>query len=235
MKRIFQKNQVILTALAIMIAIAGYLNFTNDDDNSSVKVASNEKTASENNDSEDEDVLFDISEEDVLNENSNSSSNNDASNEEETEETSGDADATSDNTSQIGEVILVNSTIEPDAIYTAKLSREQERAKNKETLLAIVDDDSASQEMKDKALNEILDITANAEKELSAETLLAAKGYENAIVSISEDSTDVIVDVDTITQDDATVIMDVVKRKTGTQSSKIVISPVNSDSGTETD
>lgn len=31
MKNIFKKNQVIITALAIMIAIAGYLRFTNDD------------------------------------------------------------------------------------------------------------------------------------------------------------------------------------------------------------
>ena len=30
MKKIFKKNQVIITALAIMIAVAGYLNFTSD-------------------------------------------------------------------------------------------------------------------------------------------------------------------------------------------------------------
>ena len=28
MKKIFQKNQIAITALAIMIAVAGYLNFT---------------------------------------------------------------------------------------------------------------------------------------------------------------------------------------------------------------
>ena len=71
-------------------------------------------------------------------------------------------------------------------------------------------------------------MTSIAEKELSAETLLAAKGFENCIVSVSEDSTDVIVDVESISNEDATVIMDAVKRKTGTQSSKIVITPVNS-------
>ena len=30
MKRLFRKNQIIITALAIMIVIAGYLNFTAD-------------------------------------------------------------------------------------------------------------------------------------------------------------------------------------------------------------
>ena len=28
MKKVFQKNQIAITALAIMIAVAGYLNFT---------------------------------------------------------------------------------------------------------------------------------------------------------------------------------------------------------------
>lgn len=31
MKNIFKKNQIIITALAIMIVIAGYLSFTNKD------------------------------------------------------------------------------------------------------------------------------------------------------------------------------------------------------------
>ena len=30
MKRLFRKNQIIITSLAIMIVIAGYLNFTAD-------------------------------------------------------------------------------------------------------------------------------------------------------------------------------------------------------------
>ena len=30
MKKIFKKNQIIITALALMIAVAGYLSFTND-------------------------------------------------------------------------------------------------------------------------------------------------------------------------------------------------------------
>ena len=31
MKNIFKKNQIIITALAIMLAVAGYLNFSKED------------------------------------------------------------------------------------------------------------------------------------------------------------------------------------------------------------
>lgn len=207
MKRIFRRNQVILTALAIMIAVAGYMNFTKEDTGGVP---------------EDENVIYDISQEDVLAENTIVKEDNVKQ-----EASNLDKDDKKD-ASSVGQAILVNNEISPDAIYSAKLGREQERAKNKETLLAVVNDNLASQEMKDKALNEILEMTTNAEMELAAETLLLAKGYENCVVSITKDSTDVIVDVEKISQEEAAVIMDAVKRKTGTASSKIVITPVNS-------
>ena len=219
MKRIFRRNQVILTALAIMIAVAGYMNFTREDTKSIP---------------EDTDVIYDISQEDVLAENA-ADTNEVAQVEGTSQEISQDTTSVEEgeqekkDASTVGKAILVNNEISPDAIYTAKLGREQERAKNKETLLAVVNDTSATQEMKDKALNEILAMTTNAEMELAAETLLLAKGYENCVVSITEESTDVIVDIEEISQEEAAVIMDAVKRKTGTSSSKIVITPVNSN------
>lgn len=247
MKKIIQKNQVILTALAIMIAVAGYLNYTNEDSASTV--------SKESTDKKDDSVMYEISDEDILNENeiaktakqNKKDENTTKKDDEDTkdgEEKKDDEskeddvakidDGSNDKTDEkdvltsknVGEAILVNNTISLDAIYTAKLNREQERAKNKEMLLSVVDDNNASEKMKDEALNKILQITTIAEKELAAETLLAAKGYDNTVVSISDESTDVIVDVPTITSEDATVIMDAVMRKTGTVSSKIVITPV---------
>ena len=37
MKKIFQKNQIAITALAIMIAVAGYLNFTEQNTSSKLR------------------------------------------------------------------------------------------------------------------------------------------------------------------------------------------------------
>ena len=75
MKNIVRKNQMIITALAIMIAVAGYLNFTGtkfeNEDNASavdeiipVEDAFQETSASVSE--EDETVIADISDEDVI-------------------------------------------------------------------------------------------------------------------------------------------------------------------------
>lgn len=259
MKKAVGRNQFVLTAMAILLAIVGYLNFTGDKENKESKSDNNITYNSTDNNEEERDVIqsvmaenmdadIDATNDDDVTDDSNVKNDNDTEetmNDENTDRGSTDienadednegnegndesADADKVMKNNVGEVVMVNNFISTDAIYNAKLQREQSRAKNKADLLNIVDDEKTSQDMKDKALNEILSITANAEKELAAESLLAAKGYDNAIVSIAGKGADVIVDVDSITSEDATVIMDVVKRKTGVEGSNIVISPVTS-------
>lgn len=46
MKKIFKKNQVIITSLAILIAVAGYLNFADVDLGIGVKEASTDNSVS---------------------------------------------------------------------------------------------------------------------------------------------------------------------------------------------
>lgn len=245
MRKIFGRNQFVLTALALLIAIVGYLNFTKDGDTQQPVSNSIDDT-------------YSVSQDDILNENSKSKSSDEAGlvevsssnveiiedenkeeNEDKKEDEKNNEQSTQkeekDNTKQVsqtkekvGEVVMVDNIISTDAIYNAKLNREQKRAKNKADLLKIVEDSLATQDMKDKALNEILVITSNSEKELAVESLLEAKGYENAIVSIVDDGADVVVDVDSISTEDAAAIMDVVKRKTGVSANNIVISPVTS-------
>ena len=58
MKKIFKKNQIIITALALMIAVAGYLQYTGTgiDDESAVQEASTELS----------DITYEISDEDMF-------------------------------------------------------------------------------------------------------------------------------------------------------------------------
>ena len=56
-------------------------------------------------------------------------------------------------------------------------------------------------------------MTAVAEKERSAETLLEAKGYKNVVVTMIDDSVDVIVDAKNLKETDIAGIQDIVKRK----------------------
>lgn len=57
--------------------------------------------------------------------------------------------------------------------------------------------------------------------------MLQAKGFENAMVSISSGNADVIVSSEGLTNKQIAQIEDIVKRKTGITADKIVITPVN--------
>ena len=230
MKKILRNNQVIITALAIMIAIAGYLNFSNN--NAKDIGMSGEFYEAKS------DIIATSSPKD------NKVSKSEVNDEDNQEKKDNSKDATTQETlsnkveeqqlasaedeNNIGEAVLVNSTISLDYFNTVKLNREQTRAKNKEELINIVENDSLSEKEKEVAVNKIIELTANSERENAAEMMLEAKGFTNCIVSIVDDKVDVVVDTDTITEEQVAQVVDVVNRKTGISNEKIVVTPVNS-------
>lgn len=226
MKKLMRKNQIIITALVVMVALAGYLSLTDEEDlaigvlnrgsavseqalegnaEETAAAGENQAAAGENAAVTEvaDDTVTDISDEDVA----------------KTEE----KEASKENA---GEAVLVNNTVTGDYFEAAKLSREQTRAKNKETLLELVNSKTASDAQKEKAMNEIVAMTSVNEKETATETLLAAKGFNEAVVTIVDDSVDVIVNAEKLTEQQIAQIEDVVKRKTECAPDKIVISPV---------
>jgi stage III sporulation protein AH len=219
-KKLLRKNQIIITALVVMVALAGYLSLTDEEDlavgvlNQSEQAAGDEKDAAENVAAENgtgsavqDDTVADISDEDVAAE--EKKSDNEVSSKE-----------------NAGEAVLVSNTVTGDYFEAAKLSREQTRAKNKETLLELVNSNTASEAQKEKAMNEIVAMTAINEKETATENLLAAKGFQDVVVTIVDDSVDVIVNAESLKEQQIAQIEDVVKRKLECASDKIVISPV---------
>ena len=221
MKKLLRKNQIIITALVVMVALAGYLSLTDEEDlavgvlNQSEQAAGGEgKDAAENVAAENgtgsavqDDTVADISDEDVAAE--EKKSDNEVSSKE-----------------NAGEAVLVSNTVTGDYFEAAKLSREQTRAKNKETLLELVNSNTASEAQKEKAMNEIVAMRAINEKETATENLLAAKGFQDVVVTIVDDSVDVIVNAESLKEQQIAQIEDVVKRKLECASDKIVISPV---------
>ena len=197
MKRILKKNQVVLTLLAVMIAVAGYLNYTADS-----KDADSQAAASGNDGVLNE--LLDISDEDILAENNALSSalqETLAGSDETTAaaESAGadpsavSADSGADTGADTpGTAILTGGSTVLDYVAGVQLSREQTRARNKETLMQIIDNVNLEEAQKQEAINSMLNLTAIAEKETAAESLLAAKGFENSIVYINDDSVDVV-------------------------------------------
>ena len=125
-----------------------------------------------------------------------------------------------------GEAVFTSST-NVNTLESARLMKEQTRAKNKETLLDIINSAEISEAQKTGAVEEMIALTDIAEKETAAEILLEAKGFEDVVVSISDEGVDVVVKAQSLTDAQRAQIEDIVQRKTGTSPENIIISPVN--------
>ena len=216
MKRLFRKNQIIITSLAIMIVIAGYLNFTADQ-TKPVKQEAAAETAEK------------IREENIQAEEAAAGAEADITSfpDEDLASVSAEAESTADTETpegeKVGEAVLTSSASAGAFSASAKLNREQVRSKNEASLLEIINNTDISEDMKADAIASMNRMTDRAEKELDAELLLEAKGFKDSVVSINDDSVDVIVGAAEITDEQKAQIEDIVTRKTETNVSDIVI------------
>ena len=220
MKKIAKKNQIVIATLAVMIAAAGYMNYSG-------KLFPNKAKTQETNSELANKELLDISDEDTS-VSSGDIKSQDGDTGSSTDSNSGSTDDGSvDGTP--GEAVLTNGSVSSVAAQ-AKVSREQVRSKNKETLQNIIDNKNLSDAEKEKAVNQMVQMTETAEKEAAAESLLAAKGFNDSVVSITDDQADVIVGASDLSDANRAQIEDIVTRKTGVAAQNIVINPVNADS-----
>jgi len=237
-KNIAKKNQIIITTLAIMIAVAGFLNYSSKGNGKAKSSLSDSALATK----EAADVA-DISDEDIYAKTQNViAQTNESTGEslsEDIEETIESLDNDPDDTNVVaentqetsdstpGEAVLANTNAVA-SIADLKLTREQARSKNKETLNEIVNNASLSDEQKQNAVNEMVNLTDISEKEAATEILLQAKGFNDVVVNIENNSVDVIVNVSELTDANRAQIEDIVKRKTGIAGENIVITTLNS-------
>lgn len=231
MKKLFRRNQVIITALAVMIAAAGYLNY----------VGKNELQAGS---PVYEAGAMEISQEDILAENENSANfgetlaeivslDHDILNEQagelppEGEGEGQNPEAEAAGMENPGEAVLTSGMSVTDYIANVQMSREQVRSKNKETLMNLINSTSIEEGAKQQAISDMITLTEIAEKENATETLLMAKGFADPVVSVSAAQVDVVINAVTITDQERAQIEDIVKRKTQMPADQIVISLLN--------
>ncbi|HAX66652.1 SpoIIIAH-like family protein [Agathobacter rectalis] len=193
------KNQIIITTLALLLAVVGYISYDNRDTFMNAK--------------------------DVL------STEIEAVNGEADTQVSDEVALETDSTEEIlnaGETVLTSASTESEeCVAQVKLGREQVRSKNKEALQKIIDDAGVSEEEKKSAVDAMVKLTENAQMEEDAQMMLEAKGFKNAVVSLSDDCCDVIVGKEDVTDEKRAQIEDIIKRKTNIGASNIVISTMD--------
>ena len=149
MKKVIGKNQVIITSLAILIAVAGYLNFAD------VDLGFRDKEASTDSSSILEDAGYDLTDETAL-----------------LDENQADGGLTdnsltdSQETDTPGEAVFTGST---GFAAQAKISREQVRSQNKADLQDIINNEEIDDEEKQEAIHTMVSMTDLSEKEAAAE------------------------------------------------------------------
>lgn len=208
MKKRVHKNQIVITTLAVLIAVAGYVTY--DKKGADIKDAETVANMNQGAVSDQADKDYETGEDlDIT------SSKEDLAN------------ASTEDVENPGETVLTSVT-GGDSDYAAKvkLNREQVRSKNKETLQAIIDNDSLDESKKKDAVNEMITLTDIAEKESNAEMMLEAKGFTDVVVSMNDDGCDVVLNMGEATDAKRAQVEDIVKRKTGVSADKIVITPI---------
>ena len=231
-----KKNQVMITALAIMIAIAGYLHFAGEvpEDGSLEASADVSNQVVEQISIDDLTADYDLySLEDISDEDLEEAamlegldSTIDIVLEDYSEE---EMVAVQPDSNEIPGETVYTASAGIATISEAKLLKEQTRAKNKETLLEIIENADIGDTQKQEAIQNMISMTNIAEMETGAEILLEAKGFEDCIVSISDTGVDVVINAVQLTDAELAQIEDIVKRKTGVNENEIVISTVSVD------
>ena len=233
MKNMVKKNQVMITALALMIAVAGYLNFagnritqeeivtTGSDTVETAKVTGDDSQYEDiqSMDSElvlEEDNYLEQSMDDILAE--------DITVNEENADLEAGSDSVEEITGDVPGEAVFTSVAGMDSLSGAKLLKEQTRAKSRETFLEIINNTNIAEEQKQEAIDGMIELTDVAEKETAAEILLEAKGFEDVVVSITDDMVDEVVNTAELTEAQRAQLEDIVVRKTGMNPEAIVIS-----------
>lgn len=104
-----------------------------------------------------------------------------------------------------------------------RLSRDKLRASLVDRLDEMVNNENTNKTMMDEAQKEIIKLGNISEKELQMEGLIKGKGYEDALVFLTEDDVKVVVSIDELNEQDMVKILEIVHSETNYETSNIKI------------
>lgn len=103
------------------------------------------------------------------------------------------------------------------------INRKEARDEAIDVLKLVTENDEASEEARAEAQERISQIAVDIQNEANIETLVKAKGFEECVAVISEDSVSVIVSAESLQASDTAKILAIVYETTGISPSKVSI------------
>ncbi len=120
----------------------------------------------------------------------------------------------------------VDANVVTETFFAAYRSdREATRESEFLYLDAIISSETSSAEAKTAAEEQKLDLVERMEKELQLETLVKSKGFEDAIVTVSDSGVNVVVGAAEVTDAQAAQIYDIVQSETTFKAADVKIIP----------
>ena len=195
-----KKNQIVVYSIVLMLVVAGYLNYIEND--KSVEISANTQNTTNIGDA----TLV---------------SNN------ETEESSEETENVESEDTEITTNANYNENViidEDDEYFTnSKLEREKMYSQMLETYQKILENTTISEPQKSIASTEITKINNSRNAIMICENLMAIKGFEEAVILANGDSVNIIVKADKLSTDEIAQIQNIITRELKTSIENIHI------------
>lgn len=118
----------------------------------------------------------------------------------------------------------VNADVYSGYFVNFRDERSAVRAQEIEYLRMILSDETADAESVAGAQERLMQLVSNMEKEFSIESQIRAKGFLDAAVTFRSDSVTVVIDGETLTEEEVARILDIIRNETGVSASAVRIS-----------
>ncbi len=223
--KFLKKNQVIIYVTALMLVVAGYMNFTaNGDLKSAVQTASSEEELDKMANIGDAQLVSSnvVSEnqESVLNEiNAKNESTNETLDTENVSTTNGEK-----NQGNAIETSGKASSNNDDYFSTSKLERDTMYSQMLETYENILNSSNSLETQKQSATEEIKKINDMKNSIMICENLIKTKGFENSIIFVNGESISVVVKDEQLTTEKVAQIQNIISREMSAKIENIHIS-----------
>ena len=211
--KLFKKNQVVIYVIALMLVVAGYLNFTaNGDLKSAVQTASSEEELNQMSNIGDAQLVSSdaVSENNIAVENISSTSNTVANNK-----------IDENSTISTNSNVLKNNK---DYFSTSKLDRDTMYSQMLETYENILNSNNSLETQKQSASDEIKKINNVKNSIMISENLIKTKGFDDVVIFVNGESVSVIVEDEQLDTEEVAKIQNIISRELNAKVENIHIS-----------
>ena len=216
MKNILKKNQVIISAIAIMLIAAGYMNYT-----------ANTKDAIEASVLADTEAYAQLGDATLVSANVTDNTTIGtaiSTNTENTENTENTGNTGNTGNTENTEVTQTSSSSSDEYFTESRLEREKMYSQMLESYQNILENSQISETQKEISQNEIKNINDTKNAIMIAENLIKNKGFEDVVIFVNGESISVIIKGAEITPEQIAQIQNIISRELSAEVDNIHIS-----------